>query len=80
MDKSILNKIKKLEEKYPVMDFDIQEHIIELITPIEDFFQYNIRDRIKIPNYQYIDEDTLDRKILGFLTVEELKAITKLNY
>ena len=75
INKNILNKINKLEEKYPPMNFDIQEHIIEFITPLEEIFKYNIRDRIKIPNYSYIDEDSLDREILGFLTEKELNII-----
>ena len=75
IEKSIYSRIDKLEAEYPPMNFDIQEHIIEIITPIENYFGYNIRDRIKIPDYKYIDEDTLDREIYSFLTTEELKKL-----
>ena len=75
IDKSIYNKIDILEANYPPMNFNIQKHIIEIITPIENYFRYKIRDRIKIPNYKYLDEDTLDREIYSFLTTEELKKL-----
>ena len=46
IEKSIYSRIDKLEAEYPPMNFDIQEHIIEIITPIENYFGYKIRDRI----------------------------------
>ena len=72
MDKTIINRVEELEKKYPPMDFNVEDYIQEWCNIIEHGLHYSIRNRIQIPNYTYIDKNTLTRQILAFLTDNEL--------
>lgn len=77
INQSVLNRIKLLEEKYPKLTFNIQEYVNELINTLESILGYQIRQRIQNLDYKYTDRDTLDKEILKFLTIEELRIIIK---
>lgn len=48
MDKHILSKVKELENKYPLINFDVNKYVDEFVTPLEDFLQTEIKSRIKL--------------------------------
>lgn len=79
LDKSIYNRITKLEVLYPIIDFDAKEYTKNIIEELESVLQYPIRDRIKLPKEHYFDIDTLYRDIFHFLSVEELRIIAYCN-
>lgn len=76
MDKHILNKVKELENRYPLINFDVNKYVDEFVTPLEDFLQTEIKNRIKLSEERYTNIDKLDREILSFLTKEELQRIS----
>lgn len=75
LEKSILNRIEKLEIQFPIIDFDTKEYTKNIITELEAVLEYEIKDRIKLPKEHYFDIDTLYKAIFSFLTVKELKTI-----
>lgn len=79
LEKNILNRIKKLEIQYPIIDFNTEEYANNIIEELEAVFQYPIKERIKLPKEHYFDIDTLYRDIFSFLTVEELRTIAYYN-
>ena len=79
IDKSIYNRIEKLEFLYPVTDFDAEEYTKNIIEELETVLQYPIRDRIKLSKEKYYDIDTLYSDVFSFLTTKELRTIAYYN-
>jgi len=79
IDKSILNRIEKLEILYPIINFDTEEYTRNIIEELEAVLQYSIKDRIKLPKAKYYDIDTLYSDIFSFLSIEELRKIAYYN-
>ncbi len=74
ISKSILNKISELEEKYSITEFNIEECAGHVIETIEAILKYEVRSRIKLEK-KYSQKDNLEKSILSFLTIEELRKI-----
>lgn len=79
LDKGILNRITKLELLYPVIDFNVEENIKNIIEELETVLQYEIKGRIQLPNKKYFNLDRLYKDIFSFLTIEELRLIAYSN-
>jgi len=45
MLRSVINRISKLEKRFPIANFDAQELFENVISEIETVLQYNIKDR-----------------------------------
>ena len=59
IEKSILNRIKKLETRYPTLDFDVEEYTNNLIEELEMALRIWIKRQNKITKetllwYRYI--------------------------
>ena len=74
INKSMLNKILKLEEQYSIININIEEYANNVIEVIETILEYEIKSRIKIKD-KYSKIDSLENDIFSFLTVEELRRI-----
>lgn len=76
IDKSILNRIEKLETKYPYIDVERnKEQINALIEWLEDYFGYSIKNRIDFSTFDYANIDDPERIVFKQLTIEELKKL-----
>ncbi len=79
IDKSILNRINKLEALYPTSDLATKEIVETIIDSIESVLQYDIRSKIQLPDKDYYDIDELYKNIFSYLTVEQLRKIAYYN-
>lgn len=70
----ILNRILKLEKTIPTSDNNINEHIQSLITELENFLGYSIKQRFILPQFNNNAEE-LKRIIFKSLTIDELRKI-----
>lgn len=76
IDKSILNRIDILEEKYPIIDIEsTKEQIDALIEWIDDYLGYSIKNRIDFLESDYKNTNDLERAVFEKLTVKELKIL-----
>ena len=74
INKSVLNRILRLEEEYSIIEFNIEEYANNVIEAIETILKYEIKSRIKLKD-KYSKIDSLEKDIFSFLTVEELRKI-----
>ena len=79
IEKNILNRIEKLEQLYPVADFDVEEYTNNIIEELESALGYKIKNRIKLSKKNYYDKDTIGREIVSFLAIDELRVIAYHN-
>ena len=75
IDKDILNRISKLEERIPLFHYDIDEYIAQTIKELENFLGYSIKENIDFSKLDYTNIDFLERSIISCLSIEELKKI-----
>lgn len=71
---NILSRILKLEETFPTTNYDIKEHIQNLIIELENFLGYSISERFILPEFNNNVEE-LEKIIFKSLTVDELRKI-----
>ena len=79
MNKKILDRILELEELFTIKDYNVEEIIQEIITMLENILNCNVANRIDLEKIDYENEDTIERSIFRFLTIEELRYIAYYN-
>lgn len=79
MNKSVINRILKLEKLFPLYNFNVEEHINSTIELIENILGYKVKGRINLSNPKYISEYALDKEVFRFLNIGELQKIAYYN-
>ncbi len=76
MNKELIKRILEIEKKFPIKDYNVDEHIEEIVKIIEAVLEYKIADRIKLDEVDCTNKDSIERSIFKILTIEELRYIS----
>lgn len=75
IDKNILDRVSKLEQRVSLFDYDIDEYIAQTINELEICLGYSINERINFSTLDYTNRDSLEKDIMSCLRVEELRKL-----